>query len=348
MLVSIFNDVLGPVMRGPSSSHCAAALRIGRLARDLMGGKIEKVLVEFDRSGSLPTTHASQGSDMGLFGGLLGWDAADERLPGSAQALHDAGVALCFETVDVGDPHPNTYRLTLTNGTETHTLHAISTGGGMIEVIKIDGQPISLFGDREVPLDALGIPGRCLQPVLPVLTLPETSVPFKSALGMLRYDEGKETPLWKLAAAYESRRGGLTEDDVLAKALELIQILRRSIAQGIAGTHYEDRILGHQSGKFAELMQSGKLLGSGALNRIVSCESIDDPDGHPATDLRPMMSCSDDTAIGSGDTPRRNRSSRSCHHTSRHRRDRRPSTRALRRRARRRRLRPRGPAHADS
>ena len=72
MLVSIFNDVLGPVMRGPSSSHCAAALRIGRLARDLMGGKIERVLVEFDRSGSLPTTHDSQGSDMGLFGGLLG------------------------------------------------------------------------------------------------------------------------------------------------------------------------------------------------------------------------------------------------------------------------------------
>ena len=34
---SIFNDVIGPVMRGPSSSHCAAAVRIGRLARDLMG-----------------------------------------------------------------------------------------------------------------------------------------------------------------------------------------------------------------------------------------------------------------------------------------------------------------------
>ena len=36
MIVSIFNDVIGPMMRGPSSSHCAAALRIGRLARDLM------------------------------------------------------------------------------------------------------------------------------------------------------------------------------------------------------------------------------------------------------------------------------------------------------------------------
>jgi L-serine dehydratase len=33
--ISIFNDVIGPVMRGPSSSHCAAALRIRRLARDL-------------------------------------------------------------------------------------------------------------------------------------------------------------------------------------------------------------------------------------------------------------------------------------------------------------------------
>ncbi|WP_395095013.1 L-serine ammonia-lyase, iron-sulfur-dependent, subunit alpha [Armatimonas sp.] len=269
MLVSIFNDVLGPVMRGPSSSHCAAALRIGRLARDLMGGKIKKVLVEFDRSGSLPTTHASQGSDMGLFGGLLGWDAADKRLPDSAKALREAGIEVCIETVDVGDPHPNTYRLTLTNATETHTLIAISTGGGMIEVLRIDGHKVSFFGDRAEPLDALGIPGRTLQPVLPVLTLPNSTVPFKSALGMLRYDAGRETPLWKLAAEYEMQRGGLTEYEVLAKALNLIQILRRSIAQGIAGTHYEDRILGHQCGKFAEKMQAGTLLGGGALNRIV-------------------------------------------------------------------------------
>ncbi|MCX6366741.1 MAG: L-serine ammonia-lyase, iron-sulfur-dependent, subunit alpha [Armatimonadetes bacterium] len=264
MLVSIFNDVLGPVMRGPSSSHCAAALRIGRLARDLMGGKIERVLVEFDRSGSLPTTHASQGSDMGLFGGLLGWDAADERLPNSDKALRDAGIELIIKTIDVGDPHPNTYRLTLSNATETHSLIAISTGGGMIEVLRIDDQPISLFGDQEV-----SIAGRTLHPVLPVLTLPSSTVPFKSALGMLRHDDGKETPLWKLAAEYERQRGGLTEDEVLAKALNLIQILRRSIAQGIAGTHYEDRILGAQSPGFAQKLAAGQLLNGGALNRIV-------------------------------------------------------------------------------
>ena len=48
MLVSIFNDVIGPVMRGPSSSHCAAALRIGRLALDLMGGQINQVHICYD------------------------------------------------------------------------------------------------------------------------------------------------------------------------------------------------------------------------------------------------------------------------------------------------------------
>mgnify|MGYP000889069331 CR=1 FL=1 len=76
MIVSIFNDVIGPVMRGPSSSDCAAALRIGRLARDLMGGEISKVLVVFDRNGSLPTTHETQGSVMGLFGGVMARQSA--------------------------------------------------------------------------------------------------------------------------------------------------------------------------------------------------------------------------------------------------------------------------------
>ena len=102
MIVSIFNDVIGPVMRGPSSSHCAAALRIGRLALDLMDGTFKQVLVEFDRNGSLPTTHDTQGSDMGLFGGLMGWDAADSRLPGSPQALRDSGVSIAIELDQTG------------------------------------------------------------------------------------------------------------------------------------------------------------------------------------------------------------------------------------------------------
>ena len=46
---SIFNDVLGPVMRGPSSSHSAASNRIGRLCRDLVGGDIASAQTHYEK-----------------------------------------------------------------------------------------------------------------------------------------------------------------------------------------------------------------------------------------------------------------------------------------------------------
>jgi len=144
---SIFNDVIGPVMRGPSSSHCAAALRIGRMARDLIGGTPRAVRVEFDANGSLATTHASQGSDMGLCGGLMGWEATDPRLPGAVRAAREAGIRVTFHIVDRGDPHPNTYRLALSGPAGRHTMIALSTGGGAIEVIAVDGFPTMMRGD---------------------------------------------------------------------------------------------------------------------------------------------------------------------------------------------------------
>ena len=157
---SIFNDVVGPVMRGPSSSHSAASVRIGRLARDLCGGTPERVLVEFDTLGSLATTHASQGSDMGLFGGLLGWEADDARLPESAAALAEAGVQLEIKIAELRDPHPNTYRLTLWKGGVKSRLVALSTGGGMIEVVEIDGASVTLYGDYAVTLLDVSDDGR--------------------------------------------------------------------------------------------------------------------------------------------------------------------------------------------
>ncbi len=144
---SIFNDVIGPVMRGPSSSHCAASLRIARLCRDLMDEKIKEILIEFDPNGSLATTHKSQGSDMGLFGGFLGWEAYDERLPESEKYLATAGINVEIKICDIKAEHPNTYKIRLKNEEEIRDLTAISTGGGMIEVIEIDGNVVSMAGD---------------------------------------------------------------------------------------------------------------------------------------------------------------------------------------------------------
>jgi L-serine dehydratase len=313
MIPSIFNDVVGPVMRGASSSHCAAALRIGRLARDLMDGSLTAVLVEFDVHGSLPTTHTSQGSDMGLFGGLMGWGAADEQLPDSPRVLEETGVSIQIETIDVHDPHPNTYRLTLKNATETHRMIAISTGGGMIEVQEIDGFKVELGGgcyttlvytDDAVPVCArlADLPGldeiivheegegclievrapafledavledlnpkavKRLSPVLPVATRKGIRVPFSTCEEMFAHDAGQNRPLWELAVDYESERGNLSREEVLAQMVEIVQVVRRSIADGISGTEYEDRILGHQCGRYKTKMEDGQLLDAGMLN----------------------------------------------------------------------------------
>ena len=329
MLVSIFNDVVGPVMRGASSSHCAAALRIGRLARDLIGGTPESLLVEFDRAGSLPTTHESQDSDMGLFGGLLGWEADDPRLPDSATAIRAAGTAVRIETVDVGDPHPNTYRLTLARGGRTHSLRAISTGGGMIEVIAIDDVSRSAHGDYHetlfhyqgeaatqaaerltariaelgprfepdavavrqgggqafaqlqthgpVPAEVLAaLVAACppaavhmLAPVLPVRSRRTMSVPFSSATELLVADAGRGIPLWQHAVAYEMARGGLSEREVIERMVAIVRLLKASIASGIAGTEYDDRVLPAQAPGFEAALAGGRLVGDPVLNRIV-------------------------------------------------------------------------------
>lgn len=145
---SIFNDVLGPVMRGPSSSHSAAANRIGRLCRDLVGGDLRKAIIEYDPNGSLVTTHKSQGTDMGLYGGFLGWEPDDPRLPDHAEHTRTAGLEIEVRYESYGATHPNNYKLSIegVNGWR-HSMQAISTGGGMIEVTEIDGTSIRMGGD---------------------------------------------------------------------------------------------------------------------------------------------------------------------------------------------------------
>lgn len=318
---SIFNDVIGPVMRGPSSSHCAAAVRIGLMVRDLMEGDIKEILIQFDPNGSLATTHESQGSDMGLFGGLLGWDAADERLPNSPEKIRKTGIKVHMEITPIQASHPNTYKITAKNVGEAHTITAISTGGGIIEVIEIDGVTISMAGDyyetlifleREgdrllahlieaVPADEILLfkshttqiiaiksqdvlnhevlsPFRSefdilyikqIRPVLPILSRREIKVPFITCKEMLAYNDNKKRDLWELAVQYECDRGNITKDQVMQKMAGIVAIMRKAIDSGLAGTKYDDRILGYQSGGFKDRMESGRLIDGGVLNPII-------------------------------------------------------------------------------
>jgi len=238
-------------------------------------------------------------------------------------ALEQAGTDIRFETVDAGDPHPNTYRLTIRGGGRSHFLRAISIGGGMIEVIEIDGFAVSIHGDycetlfyvaddaaaRALcdqvnacfPADAAtvhaspaghlvqvsgqeGVPESMtaslraaglmafactLDAVLPVRSRRGMTVPFTTCSELLAADAERGEPLWRHAVAYEMARGNLSDQEVIARMVEIVRILRRSIAEGIAGTDYADRVLPPQAPGFASALAAGRLVGGGSLNRIV-------------------------------------------------------------------------------
>jgi L-serine dehydratase len=296
--ISILNHVLGPVMRGPSSSHSAGSLRIGRLCRDLLGGNVTAIDCEYDPNGSLVTTHLSQGSDAGLTGGLLGWETDDERLLDYRKHASDAGLRFDVHAIEYGAVHPNTYRLQVYNGDEHHMVTAVSVGGGMIEVTDIDGMAVSLEGDQHVliayaadgtplgirssakPLQAGAADGlkadtdaaivRHLQPVVPVCGDRTTQVPFRNAATMLGYDGDRNSSLPQLALEYEAARSGLSQDEVRRQLAHVLAVMQESLRVGRAGTNYADRILPSQVGRYQSAAKEGLLIGGSTFNEVVT------------------------------------------------------------------------------
>lgn len=75
--VSILNDVIGPIMRGPSSSHTAGPWRIGRITRDLLGENPAEVIFYFHPTSSMAICYHDQGSDLAFVAGILNRDLTD-------------------------------------------------------------------------------------------------------------------------------------------------------------------------------------------------------------------------------------------------------------------------------
>ncbi len=197
---------------------------------------------------------------------------------------------------------------------------ALSTGGGMIEVVAIDQVPLSIKGDyyetllaaaagaealeesamapaeevivrrgakltlteirSRAPLPAPVVeviasrPGvawvKTLAPVLPILSRRSVQVPFITCAEMLAYRPEENLDLGRLALRYESARGDISEADVFQRMVAIVRLLRDSITQGLAGTRFEDRILGAQSGRYLAAARAGRLLAAGLLDTVVA------------------------------------------------------------------------------
>jgi L-serine dehydratase len=149
MAVSILNEVLGPVMRGPSSSHTAAPFYIGVLARALLGDEPAAATFRFDPGGSFAEVYQQQSSDLGFAAGLMGWLLTDERFDRALEVAAAEGLDLAFHVEPLAEAdHPNTVRIEMAgrNGQEL-ALVANSIGGGALVVRQVAGWPVHLAGD---------------------------------------------------------------------------------------------------------------------------------------------------------------------------------------------------------
>ncbi len=141
-------DIIGPVMIGPSSSHTAGAVRIGGVARRILGEAAAKADIAL--AGSFALTGRGHGTDKALVAGILGMAPDDGRIRDSLSLAREAGLSFVFREVKLPRAHPNTalVRLTSASGAEC-AVQGASVGGGAIEISRLNGMDTVFTGERD-------------------------------------------------------------------------------------------------------------------------------------------------------------------------------------------------------
>lgn len=138
-------DIIGPVMIGPSSSHTAGAVRIGRVAYKILGERAIKARIGL--CGSFAQTYKGHGTDRALLAGIMNMSSDDSRIPNSLTIANEAGLSYEFYELKLADTHPNTAVIELIG--ENHAscqIQGASIGGGNIRISKINGLDVSFTG----------------------------------------------------------------------------------------------------------------------------------------------------------------------------------------------------------
>lgn len=139
-------EVLGPVMIGPSSSHTAGAVRIGRTAHKLLGEDISRA--DITLSGSFASTGKGHGTDKALIAGLMDMKTDDDRIPDSFVMAQEKGMEFSFANRELKGAHPNTAVLELTGVSgKKMVITGESVGGGKIRISSIDGVNLTFTGE---------------------------------------------------------------------------------------------------------------------------------------------------------------------------------------------------------
>ena len=145
-------DIIGPVMIGPSSSHTAGAVRLGRVANKVMDGK-KPAKLDITLSGSFARTYRGHGTDRALLAGVMGYHSYSEEIRDALDIAKNEGIDYRFIEQDIPGAHPNTARIhfTLEDGTEG-TVEGASIGGGNIRVDLVNGMRVDFTGENNTIL----------------------------------------------------------------------------------------------------------------------------------------------------------------------------------------------------
>lgn len=307
-------------MRGPSSSHTAASWRVAKMAVQLLGGSLATAIIEFDKAGAWVTNYREQGTVLGMDGGLLEIDMADNEMKRTEAIARERGVDIDYRISSFENTHPNSMQVKLRgrSGEQVEIL-AASLGGGTFELQKVDGFPVQMNGDyyelfiwahKEIEKELQDILPDATQllvnekagtylyvlescnafdeglirhierfaevdkianvlPIMPIISGKQKDLPFSDIESLVAYSKEENMTLGELGLLYEKHRSGLSEEALLSKMENLIQLIEGSIKIGLAGTEYTDRMLPQQSHLIARAEKSKKILQGSIINKIV-------------------------------------------------------------------------------
>ena len=259
---SILNDVMGPIMRGPSSSHTAGSHHIGRMAQALLGERSVAARFTFDSNGSYARTFRQQGVDKAFATALLGWPLTDPRFLNALELAPQNGLQLSFDDELLpGADHPNTVRMELEGeGGARLTVVAKSTGGGGFSITAVNGHRVTIDGRYHIVL--AGTSGMTLEQLRAYLS---TDAPPVYQDATTSPEDASALLQWSLTdalppASIDALRGDATVDYVLTappvyrvprgpvlfqSAEEMVQVASAPMVAGRSSSAIRNRFTRH-------------------------------------------------------------------------------------------------------
>jgi L-serine dehydratase len=137
-------DIIGPIMVGPSSSHTAGVVSIGKFIYELLGDCPQEANIVF--YDSFAETYQGHGTDKALLGGLLGMDTDDTRIKHSLEWAKEVGLQYQFQFKDTCEfyDHPNTTIVTAKCGDRVVKVGGASLGGGLSKIFMINEEMVDI------------------------------------------------------------------------------------------------------------------------------------------------------------------------------------------------------------